>query len=174
MAGPGLVAPLMSHYRFFADHRPAVAPFVVAAAFYLTGWRTPELASHGELLDPPRHCPWPRPRRAPRQDQPGGADLVNRRWACDEACRQWIVATRQIHVASDQMSGCSTPGSPRERSPTAPPDRLQPTSRRRGWQQCRQTLRPGCGRASGLRGRPQGRIVCAAPPTLPRGHHSRT
>ncbi|WP_374476049.1 hypothetical protein [Zoogloea sp.] len=77
-------------------------PFAVAGTLYAVGWHPAGTGNHGELLSPPRALP-------PLLDAKGEplAGSTTPRWRlvvagagpCDEACRRWIVLTRQVHVA---------------------------------------------------------------------------
>lgn len=77
-------------------------PFVVAAILYAVGWHPDSAGNHGELLSPPRTLP-------PLVDAKGAplASSASPHWRlviagagpCDEACRKWIILTRQVHVA---------------------------------------------------------------------------
>ncbi len=77
-------------------------PFGVAATLYFTGWHPERPGNHGELLSPPRALP-------PLVDARGAplGSSATPHWRlviagsgpCDEACRKWVVLTRQVHVA---------------------------------------------------------------------------
>ncbi|NML25909.1 hypothetical protein [Zoogloea dura] len=94
----------MARYRpLFLVIALLALPFIVAASLYATGWRPAAAGNHGELLDPPR----PLPALAGPHGEPLDKTSLEGHWnlvvagpgPCDEACRHWIVATRQIHVA---------------------------------------------------------------------------
>ena len=78
-------------------------PFAIGGGLYTWGWRPDKSGNHGELLNPARPLP-------PLSDATGQALApadFNDHWSlvvagsgpCGEACLQWIVATRQVHVA---------------------------------------------------------------------------
>ena len=79
-----------------------VLPFAVGGGLYAWGWR-PAGGAYGELLDPPRALP----PLADASGQPIPQAEFDGHWSlvvagsgpCDAACRRWVVATRQIHVA---------------------------------------------------------------------------
>lgn len=94
----------MSRYRpLFLVIALLALPFIVAASLYAIGWHPDKAGNHGELLDPPR----PLPALAGPHGEPLNKASLEGHWnlvvagpgPCDEACRHWIVATRQIHVA---------------------------------------------------------------------------
>jgi cytochrome oxidase Cu insertion factor (SCO1/SenC/PrrC family) len=78
-------------------------PFAIGAGLYAWGWHPDQPGNHGELLSPPRALP----PLADAAGQPIGEQDFDGHWSlvvagpgpCDTACRNWIVATRQIHVA---------------------------------------------------------------------------
>ena len=77
-------------------------PFVVAASLYAVGWHPDSAGNHGELLSPPRDLPpLVDARGAPlvRSAAPHWRLVVAGAGPCDDACRKWIVLTRQVHVA---------------------------------------------------------------------------
>ena len=80
-----------------------ILPFIIGGGLYAWGWRPAKASSHGELLTPPRELP-------PLFDATGkplDKTAFNDHWSlvvagagpCEAACKKWIVATRQIHVA---------------------------------------------------------------------------
>ena len=80
-----------------------ILPFILGAGLYAWGWRPAKASSHGELLTPPRELP-------PLFDATGkplDKAAFNDHWSlvvagagpCEDACKKWILATRQIHVA---------------------------------------------------------------------------
>ena len=94
----------------FARYRPLllvvallILPFAIGGGLYAWGWRPAGAASHGELLTPPR----PVPALADTAGKPVGKAAFENHWTiivagsgpCEAACRQWIAATRQVHVA---------------------------------------------------------------------------
>ncbi|MBN8283974.1 hypothetical protein [Zoogloea sp.] len=77
-------------------------PFVVAASLYAVGWHPDSAGNHGELLSPPRDLPpLVDARGAPlvRSAAPHWRLVIAGAGPCDDACRKWIVLTRQVHVA---------------------------------------------------------------------------
>ncbi|WP_374247099.1 hypothetical protein [Zoogloea sp.] len=80
-----------------------ILPFAIGGGLYAWGWRPAGAASHGELLTPSR----PVPALADTAGKPVGKAAFENHWTiivagsgpCEAACRQWIAATRQVHVA---------------------------------------------------------------------------
>lgn len=75
-------------------------PFAVGAGLYFWGWHPDRAGNHGDLLTPPRPLPT-------LTDAAGAPIHLDGHWTlvvagsgpCDAACQQWIVSTRQVHVA---------------------------------------------------------------------------
>lgn len=75
-------------------------PFAVGAGLYFWGWHPDRAGNHGALLTPPRALP-------ALTDASGTPVRLKDYWTlvvagsgpCDASCRQWVVATRQVHVA---------------------------------------------------------------------------
>lgn len=78
-------------------------PFAVGASLYAVGWHPSRSGNQGELLSPPRSLPALTDARgaalAPDPANPHWQLVVAGSGPCDEACRKWIVLTRQVHVA---------------------------------------------------------------------------
>ena len=80
-----------------------ILPFAIGGGLYAWGWRPAKATSHGELLTAPR----PLPALTDTAGKPVGKAAFDGHWTlivagsgpCNAACRHWIVATRQVHVA---------------------------------------------------------------------------
>ncbi len=78
-------------------------PFIVGGGLYAWGWRPAQAGNHGELLSPPRAVP----PLADAAGKPLDTAAFNDHWTlvvagagpCEAACKRWIAATRQVHVA---------------------------------------------------------------------------
>ena len=84
-------------------------PLAIGGGLYAYGWHPSKPGNHGEILSPPRPLP-------PLADASGkllGKADFDGHWSlvvagagpCDAACKQWIVATRQVHVALYKQMG---------------------------------------------------------------------
>lgn len=78
-------------------------PLVLGGALHLYGWHPSSAGNHGEILSPPR----PLPALTDGQGRPLDKAQFDGHWSlvvagagpCEAACRQWILTTRQVHVA---------------------------------------------------------------------------
>lgn len=80
-----------------------ILPFIIGGGLYAWGWRPAKASSHGELLTPPREPPPLVDATGKPLDKAAFKDhwslVVAGAGPCEAACKKWIVATRQIHVA---------------------------------------------------------------------------
>lgn len=80
-----------------------ILPFIIGGGLYAWGWRPAKASSHGELLTPPRELPPLVDATGKPLDKTAFSDhwslVVAGAGPCEAACKRWIVATRQIHVA---------------------------------------------------------------------------
>ncbi len=99
-----MTAPALTRYRpLLLILALLILPFAIGGGLYVWGWRPATAGNHGELLTPAR----PLPPLTSAAGEPLAATAFNDHWSlvvagsgpCDTACRQWIVATRQVHVA---------------------------------------------------------------------------
>lgn len=78
-------------------------PVAIGGGLFAYGWRPAAPAAHGELLTPARPLPdlltADGQSLAPTSFADHWTLVVASAGPCDDACRQWIVATRQVHVA---------------------------------------------------------------------------
>ena len=78
-------------------------PLAIGGGLFAYGWRPAAPAANGDLLNPARTLPELLGADGRPLDPATFTDhwtlLVASAGPCEDACRQWIVATRQVHVA---------------------------------------------------------------------------
>jgi len=96
--------PMLTRYRpLLLILALLILPFIIGGGLYAWGWRPAQASSHGELITPPRELPPLFDATGTRLDKAAFNDhwslVVAGAGPCEAACKKWIVATRQIHVA---------------------------------------------------------------------------
>ena len=78
-------------------------PLAIGGGLFAYGWRPAAPAANGDLLNPARTLPELLGADGRPLDPATFTDhwtlLIASAGPCEDACRQWIVATRQVHVA---------------------------------------------------------------------------
>ena len=96
--------PMLTRYRpLLLILALLILPVIIGGGLYAWGWRPAKASSHGELLTPPRELPPLVDATGKPLDKTAFSDhwslVVAGAGPCEAACKRWIVATRQIHVA---------------------------------------------------------------------------